>query len=184
MTKTACRQFRPSSIFAIPSSFVIRASSFPSSPSLFRLPPLYYRRLFQLHLTVVGGAAMRCPACGAEVVAEAVYCHKCGHRLDSEGGATPQDPPPAEVSSSPADAFQQAAASRRDAKDQPEAGTLARRLLAEGHARQLGHQRMRVADLVSGRHLLGARARLLADPVAGDDAAVDLLLAPFCATGA
>ena len=26
---------------------------------------------------------MRCPSCGEEVVQQAVYCHKCGHRLDA-----------------------------------------------------------------------------------------------------
>lgn len=31
---------------------------------------------------------MRCPACSAEVMAEAVYCHKCGARLDGTAGAS------------------------------------------------------------------------------------------------
>jgi uncharacterized membrane protein YdbT with pleckstrin-like domain len=27
---------------------------------------------------------MRCPACGTEVIGEAAYCHRCGHRVDQE----------------------------------------------------------------------------------------------------
>ena len=63
---------------------------------------------------------MRCPACGEEVVAEAMYCHKCGQRLDAERERRlSQDPPVRGIE--PAEAFQQAAA-RRDRKptDQPE----------------------------------------------------------------
>ena len=37
---------------------------------------------------------MRCPACGAEVVQQAVYCHQCGHRLDSSGPGFATDRPP------------------------------------------------------------------------------------------
>jgi hypothetical protein len=59
---------------------------------------------------------MRCPACGEEVVAAAVYCHKCGHRLDSEGAAVPSS---ADATSS-AGAFQQVAAARWEDKDKPE----------------------------------------------------------------
>jgi hypothetical protein len=58
---------------------------------------------------------MQCPACGEEVVAAAVFCHKCGHRLDSDGDAVSPN-----SSSGPAAAFQQAASPRRDSKDQPE----------------------------------------------------------------
>jgi hypothetical protein len=63
---------------------------------------------------------MRCPACGEEVVAEAVFCHKCGQRLDSEGNDAPQNPPSVAVSASPAGAFQQVAAARWESKDAPE----------------------------------------------------------------
>jgi hypothetical protein len=34
---------------------------------------------------------MRCPACGVDVVPEAVFCHKCGQRLDGAGRATPPE---------------------------------------------------------------------------------------------
>ncbi|MGW8257699.1 MAG: zinc-ribbon domain-containing protein, partial [Thermoguttaceae bacterium] len=27
---------------------------------------------------------MFCPMCGADVVAEAIFCHKCGHRLEEQ----------------------------------------------------------------------------------------------------
>ena len=27
---------------------------------------------------------MVCPQCGAEIVAEAIFCHKCGHRISEE----------------------------------------------------------------------------------------------------
>ena len=63
---------------------------------------------------------MQCPACGEEVVAEAVFCHKCGQRLDAQGKDAPLNPPPAQVSASPAGAFQQVAAARWESKDQPE----------------------------------------------------------------
>jgi hypothetical protein len=63
---------------------------------------------------------MRCPACGEEVVAEAVFCHKCGKRLDSEGNDAPANPTSADVLAGPAGAFQQVAAARWESKDQPE----------------------------------------------------------------
>jgi hypothetical protein len=62
---------------------------------------------------------MQCPACGVEVVPTAVYCHKCGQRLDSVGNDASANPP-VEVSASPAGAFQQIAAARWESKDQPE----------------------------------------------------------------
>ncbi len=62
---------------------------------------------------------MQCPACGEEVVAAAVYCHKCGHRLDSEGNAI-SGAPSADASASPAGAFQQVAAAHWEDKDKPE----------------------------------------------------------------
>jgi membrane protein YdbS with pleckstrin-like domain len=63
---------------------------------------------------------MHCPACGVEVVPAAVYCHKCGQRLDSAVAGDAQNSSSFGGSASPAGAFQQAASSRRDAKDQPE----------------------------------------------------------------
>ncbi len=61
---------------------------------------------------------MRCPACGEEVVAAAVYCHKCGHRLDPDGDGDPA--PPSAGPSTSAGAFQQVAAARWEDKDKPE----------------------------------------------------------------
>jgi hypothetical protein len=62
---------------------------------------------------------MQCPACGVEVVPTAIFCHKCGQRLDSEGKDASANPP-IEVSAGPAGAFQQVAAARWESKDQPE----------------------------------------------------------------
>ncbi len=36
---------------------------------------------------------MHCPACGVEVVEEAVYCHQCGQRLDAPGQGSQEDRP-------------------------------------------------------------------------------------------
>jgi hypothetical protein len=33
---------------------------------------------------------MKCASCGAEVVEQSVYCHKCGHRVGQAGGALKQ----------------------------------------------------------------------------------------------
>ncbi len=63
---------------------------------------------------------MRCPACGEEVVAAAVYCHKCGHRIDFDGNDAVGTASSAGVSSSAAGAFQQVAAARWEEKDKPE----------------------------------------------------------------
>jgi hypothetical protein len=63
---------------------------------------------------------MQCPACGEEVVAAAVFCHKCGHRIDGEGDITSGASPADEPASTPAGAFQQVAATRREEKDRPE----------------------------------------------------------------
>jgi hypothetical protein len=46
-----------------------------------------------------------------------MFCHKCGQRLDAAGNDAAQNPP---VEASPAGAFQQVAAARWEAKDQPE----------------------------------------------------------------
>jgi hypothetical protein len=63
---------------------------------------------------------MRCPACGEDVVAAAVYCHKCGHRLNADGDEVEGTGSSADVTSSAAGAFQQIAASRWAEKDKPE----------------------------------------------------------------
>jgi hypothetical protein len=63
---------------------------------------------------------MLCPACGENVIAEAVYCHKCGNRLDSVGNAAPANSPSADAAASPVEALQKAASARRDGKDPPE----------------------------------------------------------------
>ena len=31
---------------------------------------------------------MVCPQCGAEVVADAIFCHKCGHQLGEQDSQT------------------------------------------------------------------------------------------------
>jgi membrane protein YdbS with pleckstrin-like domain len=63
---------------------------------------------------------MVCPKCGAEVVAEAMFCHKCGQRLsgkDSQAG-----PGAKEASSAPAqtpmEKFKAAAAEKNSAEEQ------------------------------------------------------------------
>jgi len=82
---------------------------------------------------------MQCPECGAEVVPNAIYCHKCGERMDlmqeefpykgtdsaeadHEDAATEGDPYPAgaESTRSPKERFQQAVADRQTSKKQPE----------------------------------------------------------------
>jgi hypothetical protein len=62
---------------------------------------------------------MQCPACGVDVVPSAIFCHKCGQRLESEGNGAPQDLS-VEVAATPAGAFQQVAASRWESKAPPE----------------------------------------------------------------
>jgi len=84
---------------------------------------------------------MHCPKCSAEVTEQAIYCHKCGERVDGEeqqfspppqpdstdretdpGVAStvdtdPADRPPAEHG---ANSFKDAASSRQNAADEPE----------------------------------------------------------------
>jgi membrane protein YdbS with pleckstrin-like domain len=61
---------------------------------------------------------MICPACGTEVVEEAVYCHKCGHQLFGE--ASPSDPVSLEAKApAPADKFKTAVA-KTDVGDEAE----------------------------------------------------------------
>jgi membrane protein YdbS with pleckstrin-like domain len=64
---------------------------------------------------------MRCPACGEEVVSEAVFCHKCGQRLKPENNETANNSPKNGFPpSDPAGLFQQAVASRADSSNLPE----------------------------------------------------------------
>lgn len=60
---------------------------------------------------------MHCPACGVEVVEQAVFCHKCGERLlPAENGPPPAEPPHADAAAVP----EPAALLRREAEDEPE----------------------------------------------------------------
>jgi membrane protein YdbS with pleckstrin-like domain len=62
---------------------------------------------------------MVCPQCGAEVVAEAIFCHKCGHQLVQQGSQT--DPFPQETdasASSPVEKFKAAVAQADTGEDQ------------------------------------------------------------------
>ncbi len=64
---------------------------------------------------------MHCPTCGAEVVEQSVYCHKCGGRLD----LAEQDSPSAEYeeavpASSPIEKFKDAATAAQQSNDEPE----------------------------------------------------------------
>ncbi len=63
---------------------------------------------------------MLCPQCGVEVVNEAIFCHKCGHRLaEPIAQAAPPPPDSPQPESSPADKFK-AAAAGLDTDEQPE----------------------------------------------------------------
>jgi hypothetical protein len=65
--------------------------------------------------------AMRCPACGTDVIAEAVFCHKCGQRLDAAGSGTAPDERAAETPAPAAGAGPDVSALTRLAgPDQPE----------------------------------------------------------------
>lgn len=64
---------------------------------------------------------MRCPACGVEVVEQAVYCHKCGERVLPAGDEPSGDFRTANGSApEPGDVFNRAAAACRDSANQPE----------------------------------------------------------------
>ncbi len=63
---------------------------------------------------------MVCPQCGAEVVAEAIFCHKCGHQLvrqDPQIEPVPRETPA--LTPSPMEKFK-AAAAQTDAGEEPE----------------------------------------------------------------
>jgi membrane protein YdbS with pleckstrin-like domain len=97
----------------------------PFRPSPFRLPPSPFRpyncgQLFQPY-PIEGDIAMRCPACGVEAVEQAIFCHKCGERLNAAGGESPRNHRPAgESASARANGFEPAAPTLREPHDQPE----------------------------------------------------------------
>jgi len=68
---------------------------------------------------------MHCPACGADVVEQAVYCHKCGERLDTVGQEYPGDGPQAPPAEDDARDARQAPPG--DARERLEQGASARR---------------------------------------------------------
>ena len=70
---------------------------------------------------------MHCPACGADVVQEAVYCHKCGERLDAAEPSREDRPADGMAEASAAEAagtanekFKQTAAARLETTEQEE----------------------------------------------------------------
>jgi membrane protein YdbS with pleckstrin-like domain len=79
---------------------------------------------------------MQCPACGTEVVPQAIYCHKCGERLaqdeslspgapaETGGVGTPSLPPTMEKAATggtlPAEKLKAAVAANHAAEDEPE----------------------------------------------------------------
>jgi hypothetical protein len=63
---------------------------------------------------------MRCPACGVEVVEQAVYCHRCGERIGPAEATSVRDANAPTASADPAQALNDAAAGRRNQPDQPE----------------------------------------------------------------
>jgi len=63
---------------------------------------------------------MRCPACGVEVVEQAVYCHKCGGRIEASADNGPVNSQPAGDPGPAAPDFLQAAAIRRETAAEPE----------------------------------------------------------------
>jgi membrane protein YdbS with pleckstrin-like domain len=60
---------------------------------------------------------MVCPQCGVETAAEAVYCHRCGTRLDASAAPSA---PKANPESTGSEKFQAAAQERRNGPDEPE----------------------------------------------------------------
>ena len=85
---------------------------------------------------------MRCPQCKAEVVADSLFCHKCGERLDQHDPAiNREEADPAAAAETPMEKFKEVASSRMDTQAEAGGRTLARRLFAQGDDRQLGRQR-------------------------------------------
>ena len=67
---------------------------------------------------------MHCHVCGAEVVLEAVFCHRCGERLEpaAEDGSSwaGEDDGDAQSASSPAERIKEGMAAHRNTEDEPE----------------------------------------------------------------
>ena len=63
---------------------------------------------------------MQCPACGVEVVEQAVYCHKCGERLDASAENGPASERQAGNPGPAVSSTLQEAAARRETAAQPE----------------------------------------------------------------
>jgi hypothetical protein len=62
---------------------------------------------------------MQCPACGEETMREAVYCHRCGHRLELPGRGFSTGQPPEDEPAAPEAALRETAPSR-NADGEPE----------------------------------------------------------------
>ncbi len=83
---------------------------------------------------------MHCPACGVEVVEQAVYCHKCGERLPPAENGPPGAARPAEAPKpAAADVPVPAAPARRDSAGGAGNGIVARRVLLQGHGQRVDH---------------------------------------------
>jgi hypothetical protein len=63
---------------------------------------------------------MRCPSCGEEVVQEAVYCHKCGQRIDAPDAGFAADPARAEQPVAAPEKVLGISTDQLNSKDQPE----------------------------------------------------------------
>jgi uncharacterized membrane protein YdbT with pleckstrin-like domain len=63
---------------------------------------------------------MRCPACGVEVVEQAIYCHKCGERLVAAGEQAGRERPAEAGSPVQAAAAEPAGPVLREPRDLPE----------------------------------------------------------------
>ena len=63
---------------------------------------------------------MRCPECGVEVVEQAVFCHKCGGRIEASADNGPVNAQPAGDPGPAAPDFLQEAAVRREKAAEPE----------------------------------------------------------------
>ena len=64
---------------------------------------------------------MRCPTCGIDAVPEAVFCHKCGQRLDSSAASAPRDQPAGDaLAARPGSAPDLPGPTLQEARDQPE----------------------------------------------------------------
>ncbi len=121
---------------------------------------------------------MHCPACGVEVVEQAVYCHKCGERLlpAENGPPAAAGPGRATKTGKPADAPNPAAPARRDTQEEPEAELWRGGYSSKAMTRGVDHKRAGVARAARGRHPVGANRHLVAGPRGVDDPALALFL--------